>query len=263
LWSKSIRKILISTVSQLVNELQQIGIIDKWFFLRYTDPENHIRLRLHSSDPKSSNLIQQYVYKYLETYDIDKDSIIWKVQTDTYVRELERYGVDTIEFVENIFYADSQLMLEFVSLFEDILDRYLCAFIVIDEILTLFNYQNKFLFVDNIKQNYYREFRIDKPQKIVLDKIFRENRKQITDTLSLITDKSKLIKDKVQCYKLQEKAFISIIAFCKQDKDLLNSIVSSIIHMSINRLFSQNQRKIELEIYDIMSRYYKMLDYLK
>ena len=36
-----------SLIAPLIEELRSQGIIDSWFFIRFEDPEHHLRLRLH------------------------------------------------------------------------------------------------------------------------------------------------------------------------------------------------------------------------
>lgn len=42
--------ILTDTVGPVIEQLRESGVVDHWFFLRYADPEHHLRLRLHG-DP--------------------------------------------------------------------------------------------------------------------------------------------------------------------------------------------------------------------
>jgi len=48
---------------------------------------------------------------------IDSD-IVHKVQADTYQREIERYGEETIELGEQIFFHDSEAVIDFIGLLE-------------------------------------------------------------------------------------------------------------------------------------------------
>lgn len=49
-------KILFTHVLPLTNFLESEGTIDKWFFIRYSDPEFHLRIRLHTKDRKKFDL---------------------------------------------------------------------------------------------------------------------------------------------------------------------------------------------------------------
>jgi thiopeptide-type bacteriocin biosynthesis protein len=67
------------------------GWVDRWFFIRYSDPDKHIRLRFHLSDQRHLGAVIGMVYQALEQP--LQQRLIWKLQTDTYEREVERYGV--------------------------------------------------------------------------------------------------------------------------------------------------------------------------
>lgn len=83
-------RILLDSICSLKDKLLNDGIIDKWFYLRYGDPEYHLRIRFHLVRTGHLGLLiglfndaikQDIVKKY-----------IWKIQADTYNREMERYG---------------------------------------------------------------------------------------------------------------------------------------------------------------------------
>lgn len=89
-----------------------------WFFVRYRDPERHLRVRLHGGSPLVPLLAA------LEP--LLQEQRVWKVQLDTYERELERYGgEDGMRLAEAVFVADSALVMELLETLRgaDELDR--------------------------------------------------------------------------------------------------------------------------------------------
>src|SRR5262249_27282430 len=77
-----------------------------WFFIRYADPHWHVRLRLHTKPGRARRDVQSRVERALCT--ALEDGLVWRVQFDTYEREVERYGgAAAIELAEQIFHADS------------------------------------------------------------------------------------------------------------------------------------------------------------
>ncbi|MET9670622.1 lantibiotic dehydratase [Streptomyces sp. NPDC006475] len=81
--------------------------IDRWFFIRYADPEDHIRLRLRQSD--SAGDIWPQLMNTLTN--LKEAGIIYRYSTDLYEPEFDRYGgADRMGEAEQIFCQDSQLV---------------------------------------------------------------------------------------------------------------------------------------------------------
>ena len=99
------------------------AVVDEWFFLRYADPEHHLRLRLHG-DPAALHdhalpALTDALAPHLE------DGTVSTVALDTYHREIERYGGDDgIELAEQIHAADSDAVLKVLGMLdgEDVAD---------------------------------------------------------------------------------------------------------------------------------------------
>ncbi|MCG5218036.1 lantibiotic dehydratase [Streptosporangium sp. KLBMP 9127] len=84
--------------------------VDKWFFIRYVDPEHHVRLRMHG-DP--GNLLTQVLPRVAGTLErLSDDGEISHWTTGTYHPEVARYGgPDHMPAAEAYFSADSDLVL--------------------------------------------------------------------------------------------------------------------------------------------------------
>ncbi|OBB67245.1 lantibiotic dehydratase [Mycobacterium sp. 852014-50255_SCH5639931] len=110
-------RILTDAVGPVVKQLRESGVVDHWFFLRYADPEHHLRLRLHG-DPTA---LRDHALPALTDALAPQlgDGTIWKFATDTYHREIERYGGDAgIELAERIHAADSEAVLKIMGLLD-------------------------------------------------------------------------------------------------------------------------------------------------
>src|SRR5690606_35099008 len=141
---KTTNYILVEVLKPIIENLIEKKIIIKWFFIRYEDPKHHIRLRFNFSDDKNLYLIINSLKDSLKIL-IEQD-LVWRVQIDTYQREIERYGEKTIELAEEFFFVDSQLMVSFLSLIEgnegeEI--RWLFSLYTIDILLDNFDYNKE------------------------------------------------------------------------------------------------------------------------
>ena len=85
-----------------------------WFFVRYADPDFHIRLRFYGAQQHLYSSILPTMHSVLAPH--SAAGSIARVQIDTYVPELARYGGnEAMPFVENLFCADSEMHLRVLS----------------------------------------------------------------------------------------------------------------------------------------------------
>ena len=113
---KSADVVLTRVIKPITIDLLNQKAIDKWFFIRYADPDLHIRLRFHITEQKHILQVIALLNKLIKPF-INKN-IIWKMQADTYIREIERYGLLTMELSETLFFYDSICTTEMLSLIE-------------------------------------------------------------------------------------------------------------------------------------------------
>jgi thiopeptide-type bacteriocin biosynthesis protein len=103
-------ELLARVVQSVVDEMRSVSAIDRWFFVRYADPEFHLRLRFHG---ERRTLQEVLLPRLLGAVDpLVASGACSRVQLDTYVPELARYGgARAIPLVEQIFCADSDAAL--------------------------------------------------------------------------------------------------------------------------------------------------------
>ena len=262
---KTADEILTQVIKPLTEKLFHNGIIDKWFFIRYSDPKLHIRLRFHYTKPENIFSVINSVKKAIQSF-ID-DDLIWKVLIDTYQREMERYGFAGIEQAEELFFHDSEMIVNFLDLIEgdegEVI-RWLFSLRAIDSLLTDFNYSDteKLKQMEMLKVGFGNEFGMNKMLRLQLDKKFRDNRKIIKDLFNnkfgdeniepiivLLKRKSARIQAIVNCIKHMDKN--------KTLYKSINDLMGSYIHMLMNRLFKSKQRVHAMVAYDLLYRYYK------
>lgn len=93
--------ILTEKINPVIVYLLEKKIINKWFFIRYNDPEDHIRIRFNC---ESTEKIAEVINNLYPIFDeLIASDVIWKLQTDTYQREIERYCEGTMVESESIF----------------------------------------------------------------------------------------------------------------------------------------------------------------
>ena len=121
--------LLLKCMAPLIKEMENSLMIDKWFFIRYNDPDSHLRRRFHLTTLSNFGAFIMRIKEVLRPYRCSME--IWDVQLHGYQRELERYGDTSIALVESFFYHDSKLMiltLENTFSYEDYFSKFLSAF---------------------------------------------------------------------------------------------------------------------------------------
>lgn len=263
---KSADKILQDAVRPLVRQLTQADLIDQWFFIRYTDPAFHLRLRFHLPDTRQIGAVIQQLHQHLQPY--ISDGYIWKLQTDSYTREINRYGSKTIGLAEKFFCHDSNAVLDMLDNTwgdgrEEV--KWLWALRAADELLNClqFSLADKISFFVQLRDGFGAEFNMDKVLRLQLSDKYRKHKKNI----ELIMDKEKdlhhdmyplirVLKEKSQhIYSIADK--INNLHKTGQLEVPLLSLVSSYVHMMFNRIITTNPRLHELVLYDFLCRYYQ------
>lgn len=107
--SQAIDNVLISAVAPLIVELRSANFLKTWFFVRYGDPNTHLRLRMRAIDGQRCEIERRVVdvfQRLLDTAEISRFAL------DTYEPEYERYGgIDQMSLVEDFFQLDSDACL--------------------------------------------------------------------------------------------------------------------------------------------------------
>jgi thiopeptide-type bacteriocin biosynthesis protein len=255
--------VLVACIKPLTETLLTNKLIDQWFFIRYSDPNPHLRIRFHCNHINKLGIIIDNINKALSNY-VEND-LIWKVQTDTYSREIERYGENTIEEAEQLFFHDSVASIEAMSFIEDDELLFLFALKSIDDLLTTFKYdlKDKIAFSKENSDYFRQEFNADTQLSKELYKKHQKLRTKIESFMNTpVPLETKVLFEIIKKNSEKTKSIKKNILQQHRDNALelpLNSFVSSCIHMMINRKFRDKQRLFELLCYDYLYRYYSRI----
>ena len=107
--------LLTGLVADLIGKAKLDQLIDGWFFVRYADPDPHVRVRLHGQPAKLTNRLLPEVITQLHR--ASRDGLLARVTIDTYEREITRYGGPVgLLIAEQLFGIDSDLALDLLRL---------------------------------------------------------------------------------------------------------------------------------------------------
>jgi len=260
--SQSADYIISNYLRQIVQILKDQNLIDKWFFIRYMDPENHLRVRFHINDNNNIGRIIQLLNSEFEKLNISK--LVWKIQIDSYIREIDRYGRDAIEICESIFHIDSETAMSLTTLLiENEKERWLSGIKGIDNYLSVFqlSLDEKIEFTQKIRNSFYKEFDVNKETK---NKINIKYRKYKTHIFSMMNSKS-LSQLQIKVHQLLNERNLFLVPLVEsirqmpgrtKFKEIDNNLVASLIHMMLNRIISHKERTYEMVLYDFLNKYY-------
>lgn len=258
-------RLLTEAVLPLTRSLERRGA--RWFFIRYQDPHHHLRLRVRCGGREQ---FEAALREFGEVFNPLLDGGgLWRVQLDTYEREVERYGGPLgVELAEEIFHADSRAVLGMLGAAgedEAKTNLRLCLGVAgANALLEDFGLglRQRMEIARQMRNGFRAEMEADVVRMRVLgEKIsadFRTDRERLTALLGEgheeYTRHLKRRSDETRgCVRrLRESA-----------GDLtqpLTELLKSYIHMHVNRLLRFPDRQQELVIYDYL---YRTLDYFR
>lgn len=260
-------KILREVVSPLVAELQESQTIDQWFFIRYGDPDWHLRLRLHGLSPI---LITEVLPKLNKiTAELLARGFCWKIEFDTYEREIERYGgEEAILIAEKIFHIDSETVLPLLELLAENSASEMRESLAIygtDRLLKDFGLDitAKYTIIKHVRESFGKQFQADTSNlKHQLGKKYAQDRKLLEQLLSTLPSEDTLLASGIELLNTRSQRLIPLIAQLKNLEKLgkltysIDELALSYIHMFLNRLLRSAHRAQELVIYDLLTRFY-------
>ncbi|WP_158538545.1 lantibiotic dehydratase [Chitinophaga skermanii] len=259
--------VLANYLSTQLTEWKANDLLEEYFFIRYADPKPHIRLRIkNTAQPAYNQQLLQQLESDLQPY--IQSGQIAAIQCDTYVRELERYGSATMEMSETLFYADSAAVLGIISLLdgaEGEMYRWKLAMRGVDMLLDDFNFslQEKKELLAHLRTGFVEEFGGMKLLHKQLNDKYRSQQKEIYSFMNREADEENEIEEVIALY--EERSVITrplamqiqkIVCEQLQHERAHWDIISSYIHMFLNRIFVAKQRKHELVLYHFLEKYY-------
>ncbi len=262
---KTADKLLTEVFKPLTERLVEAGVIDKWFFIRYQDPDHHLRVRFHGEGIFYAGVIEQLhqeLQLYLDTH------LIHKIQLDTYQRELERYGLDNIVNSETLFFHDSVAVVGILDRLSGTAgdeSRWQLAIRGVDGLLGDFGYSliAKETLMAALQERFGKEFNLmNRDAKQSLRKKFRQERKKIESILQSSIPQDHELFFPAQVLEERSKHWQPIITQILQEHREgrlsipLASLLGSYIHMFLNRFLRSRQRMHEAIIYNFLFHTY-------
>jgi thiopeptide-type bacteriocin biosynthesis protein len=260
-------EVLRDVVAPVVAAAQQTGAVDRWFFIRYGDPDWHLRLRLHGEPARLSAEVLPALQTALVP--LLEDRRAWRMQLDTYEQEAERYGgAAGIALAEQIFHADSEAVLALLPLLAndargDLRWRLACASLHLLLIDFGFDFAARHAVLRATHSAFAAEFGADDKLRHQIATRFRSERSNLDSLLALNFPSVPRLAPAWPIFRRRSERLAPVMAAlsdCDRSGQLtmpLPELAHSYLHMHANRLFPSGQRAHELVLYDFLLRHYQ------
>ncbi|MBP2832396.1 lantibiotic dehydratase [Aquimarina sp. U1-2] len=258
-------ELLNRAIHPIVLDLQTKGLVKKWFFIRYYDKNgHHLRFRVLLNDKQHFTECIHSISKAIKPF--EETQIVWKTQTDTYLRELQRYGFEAIDATESLFYNDSECTLRFADMIEGDAGeqiRWKFALLSMDFLLNDlgFTIKERTDMLKAAKTSFGNEFNRSGKLNKQINEMYAKNEKAIENFLD---ESAKNIMYEPLWDILKERS-VKNLAIAKHLRELsennqlpstFHQVTLSYLHMICNRIFLAKQRVHEMVVYDYLYKYY-------
>jgi lantibiotic biosynthesis protein len=251
--------LLLDVIRSLAEDTISSGTASSWFFIRYADPDWHLRLRFRG---QPASLVRDVVPRlHAAVEPLLEDGRVWRLQFDTYEREVERYGGPAgIEAAEKIFELDSEAVLKLLASLppgDAGAERRIQL-----ALAGIFALCSDFGLDDTAAHSLVRRQRDlwngNRPLPPHLrqrqSERFREQRKTIESLLEqapheALRERSRRIAPLVASLRDRERAERLAMPIVE--------LVPSFVHMYVNRLLRSDHVRAEVELYDTLTRVYR------
>ena len=244
---------LIVRVNQKATDLFDGGLIRQWFFVRYFDYGEHLRVRFLVNPSKLFSELLPVVCTWAS--DLTCERLCHEFSIQTYDQEIERYGGEhSIRSVEELFSIDSQTTAQIIGAanFAD-LDRAIVG------VLSLYYFMKPFFADDPETMLQWLRSGISIARKRQVSAEYRQNKQllcallsnEITSENSKYLDVANIMLAAVKNMNLPVEKLLHLAA-----QDLLTISIpvlcDSVSHMHSNRLLGMN-RSVEMRIRTLLA----------
>lgn len=259
--------LLINLVKPLVDEMKTAGLIKKWFFIRYSDPKWHLRLRFNGSPER---ILGEVLPALCRASNSElKHGGLWRMQLDTYDREIRRYGGEEgISLSEDLFHADSEMVLQILEETQGktgMRMRWRVGIYTIDQLLSDFGFkmEEKERLLTFLDKSTERMLDLDHSFRKQASQRFRKERHMLEGVLAAGETPDAVPPHIRAAVRRRSEKLVPIVAELRkraEDRQLtatVEELTASYIHMHINRLLRSAHRAQEAVLYHFLTVLYR------
>lgn len=241
-------RLLVESIVPVMHRLQREGRLSSWFFLRYGDPDHHLRLRIRGGD--AGDLLQELGGLFAS---LMESGWLGKVQLDTYAREVERYGgAGQIDRIEMLFAADSAAVAAALPYMQrDATLRWQTAAWgasrLIDDLGVAEIHKCALL------ERLCREFGGELDAGRMTREALARKTRALRAPLDAVFDDAAL-RPWQTAYEERSRVIASLALGLDREPPFDDGIIASLLHLHLNRVFRSSPREQERVLYDLLLR---------
>ncbi|ATB36767.1 Lanthionine biosynthesis protein LanB [Cystobacter fuscus] len=261
-------RLMIGLLAPLVRAALASSAADGWFFTRHADPDWHLRLRFHGA-PERLQEVQHELMSMLSR--ARRDGLVWKVQLDTYEREVERYGgAEGVRLCERLFQVDSEATLQLLELLRDdegTEARWRLMLASMDSLLSDLgmDLDAKLRLVTVLREGLGREFHVQRATEHQLSERYRRERRGLEQLLVTRRVQQPVLTQGLAVLARRSERQVPITTALRALSEAgrlrvpLAELAGNLLHMNANRMAHCSVREQELVLHDYLRRHYGSL----
>jgi thiopeptide-type bacteriocin biosynthesis protein len=254
--------ILRDVIAPVVATGRTRGAVAEWFFVRYRDPDPHLRVRFRGEPARLRRVVLPVLERAVAT--ALASGRMWRFVIDTYEREVERYGGDTgILISEQLFCADSDAVLAVLDALpsDDVNARWHVTLRAMDLLLDDLGMPlvGKHHLLQSLGRGFRREHHAEGSLARQLGERFRAHR----TALEALLDGDGLAPPLADALARRTQTLAPVVAHLRAQVNAGRlgvspaDLAACYLHMHANRMFAGAARAHELVIYDFLERLYE------
>jgi lantibiotic biosynthesis protein len=253
-----------------MEQVKASGWADRWFFIRYGDPDWHVRLRFHGEPRVLLERVLPALQFVLQPHVACGAVLGW--QLDTYRRETRRYGgPEAVELAEALFQADSEAVVAILQAGGSgdaaEADRWHLALPGVDQLLAGvgLDLAARLQLLKQARQNQAGADGLSAAHEHQLSSDFRRDRKLLERLLWREPAQDKALTTAFEALRHRSSGLSPMAERLRNLEDTgrliepVSVLARSHIHMHINRLLRSSHQERELVIYDALVRLYESM----
>lgn len=260
-------RVLREAIAPVVRAALASGAAHRWFFVRYHDPHPHLRLRIDGDPARLLAEVLPALDRAVEP--LLADGTLWRIQLDTYQREVERYGgPEIVELCEDVFWHDSDAALAIVESLDGEAGgdaRWRLALRSADRLLAALDLgaSARAAVFTRARDQLLAEHRADAPLLKAMGARWRALEPELVPLLAIddVVDPDHALAPGLTALATRDRALAAMAARwhalgVERRASVLDAVAWSLVHMSANRLLHASHRAQELVLYDLLRRHH-------